>query len=316
MRKKYRTHVEVQRSAVRNIQPAIELLNESTMQFPEGFKDIVIDIFKKEGVVLDAYLDSAGYPSIAVGNRNYLDGSEPKPGDTVSLPEAVALGISKAQEFSETVKDAVKNPITMNQLQALTSFAYNIGPSAFRKSSVLKRLNQGDYRGAADRMLEYDNVTDQRTGELRASTQLYSRRRDERALFLKEPSEDQAQGNVGSEAAPRPGFSESVFDQPASEPANEPTNEPSRTEDRPAVRLFGSVLDTLKNTFMPGLNRPVGMGDVAQGEDSMALDGEEDESIFYDDSVAMNMFGMPFEEAINAGTNGQQQSTVPPVVQT
>ena len=41
-------------------------------------------------------------------------------------------------------------PLTQNQFDSLVSLTYNIGTGTFEKSTLLKKLNAGDYQGAAD----------------------------------------------------------------------------------------------------------------------------------------------------------------------
>ena len=65
-----------------------------------------------------------------------------------------------------------------NQKAALASFAFNIGPSGFKNSDVVKILNTGDYKGAAEELLKYNK------SKGRFSQGLYNRRKKERELFL------------------------------------------------------------------------------------------------------------------------------------
>lgn len=85
------------------------------------------------------------------------------------------------------VRAMVDVPITNNQAAALTSFAYNEGTHALRCSTLLSRLNQGDYEGAADAFMSWVFVN------RRVVTGLVNRRRDEVTLFKtpdnKEPGE-------------------------------------------------------------------------------------------------------------------------------
>lgn len=41
-------------------------------------------------------------------------------------------------------------PLTQNQFDSLVSLTYNIGTATFEKSTLLKKLNAGDYQGAAE----------------------------------------------------------------------------------------------------------------------------------------------------------------------
>ena len=78
--------------------------------------------------------------------------------------------------------DRVTTPLTQNQVDALGSFIYNVGPGNFARS-VLPALNAGDYEGATAEMAQYSKGRNQRTGELAALRGLVRRRREEIALF-------------------------------------------------------------------------------------------------------------------------------------
>ena len=66
-----------------------------------------------------------------------------------------------------------------NQKAALTSLIYNIGPTAFKNSTLLEKLNKGDIKGAAD---EFD-VWIKYKGE--DDKGLINRRAREKKEFLK-----------------------------------------------------------------------------------------------------------------------------------
>jgi lysozyme len=73
----------------------------------------------------------------------------------------------------------IKVPINKNQQLALLSLRYNIGGEAFKDSTLLKLLNQGNYTGAALRFAEW------RLSEGKISNGLVNRRERERQLFSK-----------------------------------------------------------------------------------------------------------------------------------
>lgn len=51
--------------------------------------------------------------------------------------------------YGAAVLKAVNVPITQNMLDALTDFTYNVGIGSFQRSTLLRKLNAGDYRGAS-----------------------------------------------------------------------------------------------------------------------------------------------------------------------
>ena len=68
--------------------------------------------------------------------------------------------------------------MNQNQFDALVSLAYNIGTGAFNKSTLVKKLNAGDIRGAADQFDVWINAGGKRMQGL------VNRRAREKALYL------------------------------------------------------------------------------------------------------------------------------------
>lgn len=83
----------------------------------------------------------------------------------------------------DTIKKLVKVPLEQNQFDALASLIFNIGGSNFTKSTVLRKLNAGDYKGAADAFLMWNKQRDKVTGRMTPLKGLTIRRNEERALF-------------------------------------------------------------------------------------------------------------------------------------
>jgi lysozyme len=73
----------------------------------------------------------------------------------------------------------VTMPITQHQLDALVSFAYNLGVGSLSGSTLLKQLNAGDYAAAAEQFLVWSHAG----GVVVAG--LLRHRQAEQALFLK-----------------------------------------------------------------------------------------------------------------------------------
>ncbi|MEO7212654.1 lysozyme [Mucilaginibacter sp.] len=136
-----------------------------------------------EGCRLKAYLDIAGVPTIGWGNTRYENGIRVKMGDTITQARADSLLLFKLKEFEAEVRSLVRVAITDNQGAALLSFDYNTGSLA--GSTLLKKLNAGDYNGAADEFLKWNKVT--KNGEKKIADVLVKRRAAEQKLF-KTPS--------------------------------------------------------------------------------------------------------------------------------
>ena len=68
----------------------------------------------------------------------------------ITEQDAERFLLEDTAEFESHVIKLVRKPLTENQKGALVSLCYNIGESAFSKSTVLRKLNEGDYKSAAD----------------------------------------------------------------------------------------------------------------------------------------------------------------------
>lgn len=78
----------------------------------------------------------------------------------------------------DAVNSKVKVGLTQNQFDALVSFVFNVGATNFSKSTLLRKLNAGDYEGAAD---EFHRWKHQKGKVLRG---LVRRRAEESEYFL------------------------------------------------------------------------------------------------------------------------------------
>ena len=64
--------------------------------------------------------------------------------------ECDALTKADLERIAKQVNPSIKVKTTETQLAAIYSFSYNVGANAFIKSTMLKKLNAGDYAGACD----------------------------------------------------------------------------------------------------------------------------------------------------------------------
>lgn len=137
-------------------------------------------IAKFEGLKLDAYQDEAGVWTIGYGSTfNPFTGVKVKAGDKISEAEALQWLKKAVGDFADQVKGSIRVPQSQNQLDALTSLAYNIGIGAFQRSTLLRLLNQGAEKTAiADQFLRWNLIRG------KVSRGLTNRRQLERKLYL------------------------------------------------------------------------------------------------------------------------------------
>ena len=132
-----------------------------------------------EGLRLKAYDDGVGVWTIGFGTTIYPNGIRVKKGDTCTEAQAKAYMAYDLKKFESTVNSAVTVPLNQNQFDALVSLAYNIGIGAFSKSTLVKKLNAGDIRGAAEQFDVWVNAGGKRMQGL------VNRRAKEKEVFLK-----------------------------------------------------------------------------------------------------------------------------------
>lgn len=126
-----------------------------------------------EGMLLNAYADPGGIWTIGYGHTKGV-----REGMHCSLAQANVWLEYDAAEAAEAVNRLVTADLTQHQFDALTDFVFNLGSSALEASTLLRKLNAGDYEGAADEFPRwvYDNHV--------KLPGLVKRREAERALFL------------------------------------------------------------------------------------------------------------------------------------
>jgi lysozyme len=105
---------------------------------------------KFEGDRHTAFLDPVGKPTICYGHTDGV-----KLGQTASHDQCLALLSTDMREAATAVLDASTVPLTVNELTAYSDFVYNAGPTQFRSSTMLSKLNAGDHAGACKELLRW-----------------------------------------------------------------------------------------------------------------------------------------------------------------
>ena len=132
-----------------------------------------------EGCLLKASNKLDGVWTIGYGQTGSYYGKRVRRGMTTTKALAHAwLRDHSIKTYEDAVTQAVKVPLNQNQFDALVSFAYNVGVGALKQSTALRKLNAGDYAGAADALTMWTKCN----GKVLAG--LVRRRKEERALFL------------------------------------------------------------------------------------------------------------------------------------
>lgn len=112
-----------------------------------------------EGFSAIPYRCPAGITTIGYGSTRYPDGRAVAMTDP-AISQADAdwmMRATLAAEYAPAVGRYVTVPLTQGQFDALVDFAYNAGAQNLRTSTLLRKLNAGDYQGAADEFARWVN---------------------------------------------------------------------------------------------------------------------------------------------------------------
>lgn len=131
-----------------------------------------------EGCKLTAYQDSVGVWTIGYGWTQPVDGKPIRAGMTIKQETAERLLKTGLVSYESDVSRLVKVGVTQGQFDALVSFTYNLGARSLSTSTLLRKLNAGDYAGAADEFLRWNKAGG------KVLNGLTRRREAERDLFL------------------------------------------------------------------------------------------------------------------------------------
>ena len=113
-------------------------------------------VAKWEGFLPNAYLDTIASPSVWTIGYGHTGGV--REGQVVTEAEARKLLAEDLKDAARAVAENVKVPLTVRQRIALISITFNVGPGVLDDTHLIKDLNAGHYKQAADRFLEWDHA--------------------------------------------------------------------------------------------------------------------------------------------------------------
>lgn len=117
-------------------------------------KTVNTEIIKRyEGLRLEAYLCPAGVWTIGYGHTRGV-----KPGDKCTKEQANDYLLDDLRDAENAVNVMVKSSLNQNQFDALVSFVYNLGSGNFKDSTLLRKLNERDYLGAANEFKRWNKA--------------------------------------------------------------------------------------------------------------------------------------------------------------
>jgi lysozyme len=124
----------------------------------------LVGIAVHEGYRGNAYIPIPGdVPTIGFGTTKGV-----KMGDTIDPVKALQRKLADVAAFEGALKECVKVPLHQNEYDAYISLSYNIGSRAFCNSTLVRKLNAGDYDGACREILRWDRAGGRVIGGLTA----------------------------------------------------------------------------------------------------------------------------------------------------
>lgn len=108
-----------------------------------------------EALKLKSYRDGGGVWTIGWGHT----GPDVTAGMTITRNQAVSFLEHDLTAAFASIDKLVRVELTQGQFDAVTDFVFNLGAGQLQNSTLLKRLNAGDYVGASQELVRwvYDN---------------------------------------------------------------------------------------------------------------------------------------------------------------
>ena len=131
-------------------------------------------VMEHEGLRTETYVDPVGIPTVCYGHT----GEYAVPGASYTEAECEQILADDIKSHWARLDRCIDVPLNQNQQDALISLAFNIGTGAACKSTLVRKLNAGDYIGAANEFPRWVYAGGKKFNGL------VRRRHDERELFL------------------------------------------------------------------------------------------------------------------------------------
>lgn len=110
-----------------------------------------VGILQREGYSDNAIIPTKGdVPTVGFGSTEGV-----QLGDRTTPVAAAVRALQDSQKYEGAMKRCVRVPLHQAEYDLYSHMAYNIGPSAFCNSTMVRRLNEENYPGACAQILEW-----------------------------------------------------------------------------------------------------------------------------------------------------------------
>ncbi len=156
-------------------------MQDKALKLESSLAKTITLVKELEGFRSSAYVDTDGTVVIGYG-MPIINGRKVRLGDLISEVQAETALREKLQEIQQQILAASTVELNSNQLVALTSFTFNVGVESVFKSTLFRKLNAGDFLGAANEFPYWNKA--HMGGRLVPLAGLTKRRLTEKTLFL------------------------------------------------------------------------------------------------------------------------------------
>ena len=154
------------------------------------YSDAAIALLKEFEQGPDGGFAARPYPCPPGGEMTVGWGHVVRPSDRFTDPltaeRADGLLRRDLERFCTLMTGTIRVPVKQCMIDALLCFVFNVGIGKFLASTLLVKLNRGDYAGSADEFSRWNKARDKETGQMVELVGLTRRRRAERDLFLRD----------------------------------------------------------------------------------------------------------------------------------
>ena len=124
---------------------------------PVSISQTGLNLIKEfEGFSPTAYKDVVDVWTIGYGTIQYPNGKRVQPGDTCTKEQAEQYLVHDTRWVTNALKNY--SHLKQNQIDALSSFIYNVGATAFNKSTLKNHIDSGNISLAAKEFDRWDKA--------------------------------------------------------------------------------------------------------------------------------------------------------------
>ena len=124
-----------------------------------------------------SYRCAANKATIGYGSLKLIDGSPVRDNMSISMQEAEDLLAHELNEYEGYINEMVTVPLKQNEMDALVSWVFNLGPTNLKNSTLLRVLNEGKYHEVPEQIKRWNKVNS------KVNEGLVRRRKSEALLF-------------------------------------------------------------------------------------------------------------------------------------